>query len=134
MGVRKLPFSAEYVRVHVLKYVWLRSLLRVIKKSHPESDLHSTKESNHYEPRVQLIHLFLPLEILVRSSISSGFRVETAYLFDTEKQFPFMYFQKRFSQAPLLISTQYFQSRIITLCLELQYSVEKYGTQCSYSV
>ncbi len=29
--------------------------------------------------------------------------------------------QKRFSQASLLISTKYFQNRIIMLCLELQY-------------
>ncbi len=38
-----------------------------------------------------------------------------------------MYSQKRFSQASLQISTKYFQSWIIMLCLELCYSVEKYS-------
>jgi hypothetical protein len=40
----------------------------------------------------------------------------------TAKLFPFMYSHKRFSQASLLISTNYFQNRIIMSCLELWYS------------
>ncbi len=39
------------------------------------------------------------------------------------KQFLFMYSQKRFSQASLLISTKFFQNRIIMFCLELLHSV-----------
>jgi hypothetical protein len=51
----------------------------------------------------------------------------------TANNFPFMYSQKRFGQASLLISTTYFQNRIIMFCLELCYSVETYNTRCSHS-
>jgi hypothetical protein len=39
-----------------------------------------------------------------------------------------MYSQKGFSQASFLLSTKYFQNRIIMFCLELGYSVEKYNS------
>ncbi len=42
----------------------------------------------------------------------------------TANNFTFMYSQKRFSQPSLLISTTYFQNRIIMFCLELLYSAE----------
>jgi hypothetical protein len=51
----------------------------------------------------------------------------------TANNFPFMCFQKWFSQASLLISTKYFKNRIIMFCVELWYSVEKYITRCSHS-
>ncbi len=41
------------------------------------------------------------------------------YCDHTANKFPFMYPQKRFSQASLLISTKYFQNRIIMFCLVL---------------
>ncbi len=49
-------------------------------------------------------------------------------IYRTANNFPFMYFQKRFSQASLLISTKYFQKRITKFCLELWYSGENYST------
>jgi len=42
----------------------------------------------------------------------------------TANNFTFMYSQKRFRQQSLLISTTYFQNRIIMFCLELWYSAE----------
>ncbi len=47
-------------------------------------------------------------------------------LSETANNFPFMYAQRRFSQASHLISTKYFQNRIIMFCLQLWFSVEKY--------
>ncbi len=49
-------------------------------------------------------------------------------IYHTANNFPFMYSGKRFSQASLLISTQYLQTRITKFCLELWYSGEKYST------
>ena len=51
----------------------------------------------------------------------------------TANNFPFLYSQKRFSQASLLISTTYLQNRIIMFCLELLYFVEKCSIRCNHS-
>ncbi len=51
----------------------------------------------------------------------------------TANNFTFMYSQKRFCQASLLISTRHFQNRIIMFRHELWYSAGKYSTRCSHS-
>ncbi len=48
----------------------------------------------------------------------------------TANNFPFMGSQKRFSQVLLVISTKYFQNRIIMFSLELWYYVQCY--RCSH--
>ncbi len=51
----------------------------------------------------------------------------------TADNIPFIYFQKRFSQASFLISTKYFQNRSLRFCLELDILQRSIQEQCSHT-
>ncbi len=78
-----------------------------------------------------ILHIYLHYYIIAQTIVK--FQRISVYLLYIVYNVLFMYFQKRCSQASLLIWIKYFQNWIIMFCLELWFLVEKYSTKCSHS-